>query len=102
MTQPRSQIVQPGRTRYYHRVARCVRRAWLCGEDDYTGRNFDHRKPWLLERMKLLEEVFAIRIAAYAVTGNHYHVVLYLDIERGRAWDRDEVIGRWTRCSGGC
>ena len=31
------------------------------------------------------------------MTGNHYHVVLYLDIERGRAWDRDEVIGRWTR-----
>ena len=101
MTQPRSQIVQPERTRYYHCVARCVRRAWLCGEDDYTGKNFDHRKSWLLERMKLLGEVFAIRIAAYAVMSNHYHVVLYLDIEQGRAWDRDEVIGRWTRLFSG-
>ncbi len=101
MTQPRSQIVQPECTRYYHCVARCVRRAWLCGEDDYTGGNFDHRKSWLLARMKALEEVFAIRVAAYAVTGNHYHVVLYLDIEQGRAWDRDEVIGRWTRLFSG-
>ena len=101
MTQPRSQIVQPERTRYYHCVARCVRRAWLCGEDDYTGKNFDHRKSWLLERMKLLGEVFAIRIAAYAVMSNHYHVVLYLDIEQGRSWDRDEVIGRWTRLFSG-
>ena len=78
-----------------------MRRAWLCGEDDYTGGNFDHRKSWLLARMKALEEVFAVRIAAYAVTGNHYHVVLYLDIEQGRAWDRDEVIGRWTRLFSG-
>ena len=38
--------------------------------------NFDHRKSWLLARMKTLGEVFAIRIAAYAVMGNHYHVVL--------------------------
>ena len=63
MTQPRSQLVLPSRTRYYHCISRCVRRAWLCGEDDYTGENFDHRKPWLLERMTLLGEVFAIRIA---------------------------------------
>lgn len=97
MTQPRSQIVSPSRTRYYHCVSRCVRRAWLCGEDSYTGRNFDHRKPWLLERMKLLAEVFAVRVAAYAVMSNHYHVVLYLDLEQGRSWSRDEVIGRWRR-----
>ena len=101
MTQPRSQIVQPERTRHYHCVARCVRRAWLCGEDDYTGKNFDHRKSWLLARMKTLEEIFAIRIAAYAVMSNHYHVVLYLDIEQGRSWNRDEVIRRWLRLFSG-
>ena len=55
MARPRSQIVQPERTRH-HRVARCVRRAWLRGEDGYTGKNFDHRKSWLLARMKTLED----------------------------------------------
>ncbi len=54
---PRSQIVQPERTRYYHCVARCVRRAWLCGEDDYTGKNFDHRKSWLLVSVESLEGI---------------------------------------------
>ena len=97
MTQPRSQLVLPSHTRFYHCVSRCVRRAWLCGEDDYTGKNFDHRKPWLLERMKLLEEVFAIGIAAYAVMSNHYHVVLYMDLEQGEAWGREEVVRRWLR-----
>ena len=97
MTQPRSRIVSPSRTRYYHCVSRCVRRAWLCGQDAYTRKNFDHRKPWLLQRMKLLAEVFAVHIAAYAVMSNHYHVVLYLDLEQNRSWDRDEVIRRWRR-----
>ena len=101
MTQPRSQLVLPSRTRYYHCVSRCVRRAWLCGEDDYTGENFDHRKPWLLERLTLLGEVFAIRIAAFAVMSNHYHVVLYLDLEQGQSWSREEVVRRWLSVFGG-
>jgi len=97
MTQPRSQLVSPARTRFYHCVSRCVRRAWLFGEDIYTKKNFDHRKPWLLDRMKLLEEVFAVRIAAYAVMSNHYHVVLYVDLEQSQSWDRKEVARRWLR-----
>ena len=97
MTQPRSQLVSPTRTRFYHCVSRCVRRAWLFGEDTYTKKNFDHRKPWLLGRMKLLEEVFAIRVAAYAVMSNHYHVVLYVDLEQSQSWGRKDVARRWLR-----
>ncbi len=97
MTQPRSSIVSLQETSYYHCVSRCVRQAFLCGDDRYSGNNFDHRKPWLLRRLKLLEEVFAIDIAAYAVMSNHYHVVLHVDQVRGRDLDRDEVIRRWLR-----
>ena len=54
-------------------------------EDRYSGKNFDHRKPWLVDRLTLLGEVFAIDIAAYAVMSNHYHVVLHVDQGRSRS-----------------
>jgi REP element-mobilizing transposase RayT len=97
MTRPRSQLVSLEATPYYHCIARCVRRAWLYGDDPYTGKNFDHRKPWLVERLKLLADIYAIDIAAYAVMSNHYHVVLHVDAARCASWSDDEVIQRWTR-----
>jgi len=95
MTRPRSQIVSLTDTPYYHCVSRCVRRAFLCGEDAYSGKNFDHRKPWLVDRLLLLGEIFAIDIAAYAVMSNHYHVVLHVDQAQSSDWGQDEVIHRW-------
>lgn len=37
-------------TTYYHCKARCVRRAFLSGEDQVTGKSFEHRKAWVVER----------------------------------------------------
>ena len=72
--------------RYYHCVSRCVRRAFLCGQDSLTGRQFDHRKQWLVRLMHEMAQVFAIRICAYAVMSNHYHLVLYVDTEQAQSW----------------
>jgi len=44
MTQPRSALVSLDATPWYHVVSRRVRRAYLCGEDRHTGRNFEHLK----------------------------------------------------------
>ena len=95
MTRPRSQIVSLTDTPYYHCVSRCVRRAFLCGEDAYSGKNLDHRKSWLVDRLMLLGEVFAIDIAAYAVMSNHYHLVVRMNPDRSRRWSRDDVISHW-------
>ncbi len=97
MTRPRAQLISIDATPYYHCVSRCVRRAWLCGDDHYTGNNFDHRKQWLIDRLALLADIFSIDVAAYAVMSNHYHVVLHIDAARGHRYSDDQVIQRWTR-----
>lgn len=97
MTRPRSELVCPAATPWYHCVCRCVRRAFLCGEDRLTGNDYSHRKAWVLERLALLSEIFTIDLGAYAVMANHYHLVVRLDTERAAALSDDEVIARWNR-----
>ncbi len=97
MTRARNQQVSLEDTPYYHCIARCVRRAYLCGDDPVSGENFDHRKIWLVERMKQLASVFAIDICAYAVMSNHYHLVLHVNGKLANSWTQEEVIRRWTR-----
>lgn len=51
MTQARKTRVDPAHAASFHCVARCVWRAWLCGFDDYLGKSFEHRKPWVERRI---------------------------------------------------
>ena len=97
MTYARKSLISLQETPYYHVVARCVRRAWLWGVDEYAGKDYSHRKTWVLERLEVLSSMFAIDICAYAVMSNHYHLVLHIDQSRARAWTAQEVIERWTR-----
>ena len=96
MTQPRRELVSLEATPYYHCISRCVRRAFLCGEDRVSGQSFEHRRQWIVERMKQLAGVFAVDICAYAVMSNHYHLVLRLRPERAKAWSDEEVLARWS------
>jgi REP element-mobilizing transposase RayT len=95
MTRARRSLVSLEATPYYHCISRCVRRAFLCGEDDYSGKSYSHRKSWVLERLQTLSEVFAVDICAYAVMSNHYHLVVHVDKARADSWSMDEVIARW-------
>ncbi|WOG26800.1 transposase [Endozoicomonas sp. 8E] len=96
MTQARSNLIDSGSTPYYHCVSRCVRRAYLCGEDHLTGNNFEHRRQWVVDRLRTLASIFAIEVCAYAVMSNHYHLVLHINTSEADKWNRDEILRRWT------
>ena len=86
MTQPRSPLVSLDATPWHHVVSRCVQRAHLCGVDHHSGRDFEHRRGWIVERLQKLTAVFAIDVTAYAVMSNDFHVVVRVDGERARGW----------------
>ncbi len=97
MTRARNTLVSLDATPYYHCISRCVRRAWLCGEDPYTGHSFEHRRRWVLDRLRELANIFAIDVCAYAILSNHYHVVLHVDTEQAKGWTARQVIEQWSQ-----
>jgi hypothetical protein len=96
MTRARKELVSLDATPYYHCVCRCVRRAFLCGEDHYSGNSYEHRRGWIATRIKQLNSVFSIDTAAYAVMHNHYHAVLRVDVDKAKAWTIGDVIAQWS------
>jgi REP element-mobilizing transposase RayT len=95
MTQARSTIVSTADTPYYHCVSRCVRRAYLCGYDRTSKTDFEHRRQWLEDKLHQTAEAFAIKLCAYAVMSNHYHVVLHLRPDIASKLNKMEVVRRW-------
>lgn len=97
MTQSRDSLISLSDTPYYHCISRCVRRAFLCGEDRYTGQSFAHRRQWMVERIRFLTEVFSIDVCAYAIMSNHYHLVLFVNEEALAACSDSEICERWAK-----
>ena len=101
MPQPRNRQVSVEDTPYYHCISRCVRRAFLCGKDSHTGFNFEHRRQWIVDRIKLLCSVFAVDLCAYGIMSNHYHIVIRIDVDKAKQWTDQEVARRWTQIFSG-
>lgn len=96
MTLPRKQLVAVEDTPYYHLVSRCVRRSSLCGVDPHSGRDYEHRRQWIEDRIRILASIFSIEICSYAVMSNHIHLVVKLVPQEAEGWDDAEVLDRWT------
>jgi hypothetical protein len=91
----RRDIVNDDRVGVYHCIARCVRRAFLCGVDPHTGRDYNHREEWVINRLRQLTGVFGVEVCSYAVMSNHVHLVLRIRPDLVRQWSDDEVALRW-------
>lgn len=95
MTVPRKEVISETEDGVYHLHSRCVRRAFLCGQDKLTGNDYSHRKAWIQDRIEFLLSVFCLNLFSHAVMSNHLHLILrtlYLqrdelsDIEVARRW----------------
>ncbi len=97
MPKPRKALISLDSTPYYHCISRCVRRAFLCGEDSLTGKNFEHRKQWVADRLTELSSLFAIDISAYSILSNLFHVILRIDRQAVDNWSETELMERWKQ-----
>tara|TARA_B100000676_G_C18087423_1_gene856263 strand:+ start:3555 stop:4517 length:963 start_codon:yes stop_codon:yes gene_type:complete len=97
MTQPRHSLISLDYTPYYHIISRCVRRAFLCGRDQYAKKNYNHRRQWIKDRIHALQDVFCIDIAAYAIMNNHYHLVIHINKNKEQLLADGDVVKRWSR-----
>ncbi|MEM9072918.1 MAG: transposase [Myxococcota bacterium] len=100
MPQLRSERLDVDTTPYYHLVSRCVRRAFLCGKDPYTGQDFEYRREWVEARLFELTRIFAVDLHAYAVMSNHLHIVVRVDRDRAERWSESEVVRRYGKLFG--
>ena len=94
MTTARALIMPPGEPGTFHCVSRCVRRAWLCGVDPYSGCSFEHRRQWVEDRLLALAEIFAVGIHSYAVMSNHVHLVVHVEPALTSTWSDRQVAER--------
>jgi hypothetical protein len=76
-------------------VGQALRRAFLCGVDHYSGKDYEHRRQWVVDRIRLLSSLFGIDVCAYAVMSNHYHLVLKACPDQLEDLSDDDIMDRW-------
>ena len=69
---PRSKQIDESVPGAYHCTSRCVRRAFLCGQDYVTGQDYDYRRQWIQARMQFMASCFQIDILGFGLMGNHF------------------------------
>jgi len=67
----------------------CVRRAFLCGEDACSGRNYEHSRAWIRDRVRFLSGLFGMEVFACEVL---WHRLGLLGSRFGFSHVREESI----------
>ena len=95
----RGDLFSPDETAIVHVVNRTTRRCLLFGNDTLSGKNYDHRKVWFENRLRLLASTYGIDLLCYTIMSNHFHLILRSRPAVVSTWDDTEVARRWlTLC----
>ncbi len=92
---PRAEVFDPQDVAIVHVINRVVRRCFLLGDDPLSGKNYDHRKVWIEQRLKLLASAMGIDLLVHSILSNHFHLVLRSRPDVVETWDDTEVARRW-------
>ncbi|TWU03457.1 hypothetical protein Pla100_03840 [Neorhodopirellula pilleata] len=91
----RRETIDPNEIVVAHVCTRTVRRCFLMGQDETSGRNFDHRKVWIEEYLKHFARYFSIDLLGFAILSNHAHLILRTRPDVVATWSNEEVARRW-------
>ena len=91
----RAEVFAPDEIAVVHVINRVVRRCLLLGNDPVSGKNFDHRKVWIEDRLRQLAAAFGIDLLAFSCLSNHFHLILRSRPDVVTTWDDTEVARRW-------
>ena len=91
----RAEIFDPSEIVAVHLIGKTVRSCYLMGVDERSGKNFDHRKRWIEEKLKTLAANFGIDLLAFSCMSNHFHLLLRSRPDVVATWDDTQVAMRW-------
>ncbi len=89
----RAEIFDPAEIVAVHLIGKTVRSCYLMGVDERSGKNFDHRKRWLEEKLKHLAANFGSDILAFSCMPNHVHAI----VQFREGYDFDTIGQSWMR-----
>ena len=91
----RRDVLADGEIQVVHCINRCVRRAYLCGQDPLTGTDYEHRRELIRQRMEFLAGIMGVEVLGYAVMSNHFHCILRSRHDVVATWSDAEVAQKW-------
>ena len=95
----RAEVFDPSEIAIVHVMNRVVRRCFLFGDDPISGKNFDHRKVWIEEQLRVQAACFGIDLLGLAIMPNHFRLILRSRPDCVELWDDNEIARRWlTLC----
>ena len=91
----RRETIDPNEVVVAHICNRTVRKCFLMGQDESSGKNFDHRKVWIEQYLKQFSAQFGVDLLGFAILSNHFHLILRTRPDVVATWSDDEIARRW-------